>query len=165
MRSKQITRCAILAAVAILLGWIERMLPVFSAMPGVKIGLGNIVVLLALFMKGEHPYRESLMVMLVKVTVTGLLFSGMTGFVYSLCGGVLSWVAMAFLRKSNKCSVFGVSVAGAALHVSGQMLCAMLWLGANSLLWYWSVLLLCCIPSGLMVAFLCNGILKKMIKY
>ena len=163
MQVKQITRCALLASVAILFGWVERMLPPLSAVPGVKFGLGNIVVLMALFLKSGHPYIESFMIMLVKISVTGLLFSGMTGFLYSLCGGLLSWGTMAILKKTNKYSVWGISVAGSAMHVSGQMLCAMLFIGSYSLLWYWAMLLFFSVPSGLVIAGLSVGVLKKVI--
>ena len=165
MQVKQITRCALLASAAIVFGWIERMLPPLSAVPGVKLGLGNIIVLLALFLKSEHPYLESFMILLVKISVTGLLFSGVTGFLYSLCGGVLSWAVMAMLKKMGKCSLWGISVAGSAMHVSGQMMCAMFFMGSNGLLWYWAMLLFFAVPSGLVIAGLSVGVLKKMSKY
>ena len=162
MNAKRVARCAVLAACAILLGWVERLVPFSSVIPGVKPGLANGAVLLTLY-SGKDGEAESFFVMLIKVIVTGLLFSGVTGFLYSMTGSMLSWLLMILLKRTKIFSIYGISVAGAAAHVSGQMLCAMWLLSAGGLLWYWAVLLFFAVPSGLLVAFLCARIYQRII--
>ena len=113
-----VARLGVLTAVALALGWIDRMLPV-SAVPGVKLGLANLVLLYALYLMDN---KTTVLLMLLKVFLTGLLFgaSAWTFFV-SLGGGVLSVCAMMLARCVPRIGIVPVSMAGAVFHIVGQL--------------------------------------------
>jgi len=125
MKTKDLTTAAILTALAMVLGWVERLIPLEMVipLPGVKLGLANVVTLFAL-------YRLNLpaaMLILIARCLMGAVFGGnMTGLAFSLTGGILSMIAMACAKKSGAFSVYGVSVLGAAAHNCGQILIAVI---------------------------------------
>lgn len=114
----------LLAAVAILLGYVEHLIPVVPPVAGIKLGLGNIAVLLALRI-WPSP-KIALGIILTKVTVCAILFAGMGGLPYSLAGGAASFMVMALLCSCGKLSSAGVSAAGGAVHMAAQVAVAAL---------------------------------------
>ncbi len=158
MKNRTITSIALLSALAILFGYIESMLPPISTIPGIKLGLSNIVILFALF---RYSKKTAFFIMLVKVFVSSLLFSGMNVLFYSLGGGVLSLIAMIFFRKLNL-SIIGISISGAVFHNIGQLLVAAVMLGSTSVFYYFSVLLLSAIIVGFLTGTVCRIILSRL---
>ena len=128
-RSKELAVFGMLTALAIILSIVERMFPLDAIIPipGVKLGLANVVTLFALTRLG---LRDSLAVVVVRVTLASLLMGSVTAFLFSLFGGLLALFAMwALLHVEGKfCSLLGVSVAGAAAHNIGQIAAAVLWM-------------------------------------
>lgn len=108
-----------LAALALAAGYLEALIPLPVMAPGVKLGLGNAVVLFALERMGARP---ALALMLVKVACTTLLFANPQTFVFSLAGGLLSWAAMAILHRTGLFSTVSISVVGGISHNAGQLL-------------------------------------------
>lgn len=123
-QSKYVAIPGLLAAAAVLLGYVEFLIPVVPPISGIKLGLGNIAVLLALRMLPSS--RIALGVMLAKVTVCALLFSGIGGLPYSLAGGVAGWAVMALLCQCRQLSSAGISAAGGAVHMAAQVTVAVL---------------------------------------
>lgn len=123
MTHLKITRAALLAALAVILGWVESMLPLNLGVPGVKLGLANIAVLAALYLLGT---KQAAMVAAIKVLLSSLLFSGLSGLIYSAFGAALSLAVMCPLRRSRHLSPIGVSAAGGACHIAAQFGAAML---------------------------------------
>lgn len=123
-KSKNVATAGLLAAAAILLGYVEHLLPVVPPITGIKLGLGNIAVLLALRMLPSP--KIALGIMLTKVTVCALLFSGISALPYSLAGGAVSWAIMALLCQYQRLSAAGVSAAGGAAHMVAQVAVAAL---------------------------------------
>lgn len=152
MKTKKITYIALLSAVALIFGYIESLLPVFIAVPGIKLGLSNIVILFALY-RLDKP--SALFIMLIKVTVSTLLFSGLNVFFYSLCGGILSLFAMIIFKRINLSTV-GISMTGGIFHNLGQLLAASIMLKTASVFYYLPVLLI----SGLIVGFITGMVCK-----
>lgn len=139
-----IAKLGLLTAVAIVLGYFEHLLPV-SGIPGVKLGLANTVLLYSLYLL-DVP--SAILLMFLKVGVSGLLFGGPAAMIYSLAGGVLSLVAMIFARKMPGISVIGVSVLGAVAHNIGQMLIALFIVETRAILAYLPILLIAAAVTG-----------------
>lgn len=160
-RKQTIHRLAFLGvctSVALVLAWIEAILPpLFTAFPGIKLGLPNIVILFVLYRYGVW-YAAA--VSLVRVVIISMLFGNVDSFLLSLTGAVLSLVGMALLKRLGLFSTVGVSVVGGILHNVGQVLMAVIIL-QTSMLWYYLVaLLLTGIVSGVFVG-LCGGFAVK----
>ena len=145
-RTKKIAICGILTALAFGLSYIEYLIP-FDAIgiPGIKLGLPNLVILLALYLLG-FPYAA--VISAVRLLLNWFLFGNMTSFLYSLAGGVLSLLVMTLLVKRKWMDEIGTSIAGAAMHNSGQILVAMLLMRNVSIASYLPVLLVTAVVTG-----------------
>lgn len=116
--SKNIAKYGLFTALAIVFGYVEFLIPVSLAVPGTKLGIANIVVLFSLYFLGV---QGAALVSLVRIVVSGLLFGGVFSMLYSLAGGILSFVAMALLYKNRHISPIGTSIAGGVCHNIGQL--------------------------------------------
>ena len=123
----------------------ESLLPSVGV-PGVKLGLANIAVIFALFRLGG---KSALAVSLVRVFMVTMLFGSMSALLYSLAGAALSLVVMALLRRTDRFSTVGVSVAGGVAHNAGQILMAMLLLGTARLAYYYPILVISGVAGGI----------------
>ena len=142
-KTKRLVLLAMLTAVAMILSYVESLLPSVG-IPGVKMGLANIAVIFALFRFG---WKEAAALSLVRVVLVSLLFGAM---LYSLAGAVLSLAVMALLRRIDRFSTVGISVAGGVAHNAGQILMAMLILQTKQLLGYLPVLAVSGIAGGVL---------------
>lgn len=157
---RRLVLLSLLAAVATVLGYVESLLPPLLALaPGVKLGLANIVSLFALYRLGA---RDAFAVVLVRCLLSALLWGGPLSLAYSLCGGLLSCAGMALLRRlgGRWLSIFGVSMAGAALHHVGQLAAATLLLNGTPVFYYLPYMTLLALPTGLFVAAAALGLLR-----
>lgn len=159
MNNQKITRCAILVSLALVLSYTERLIPLqlLVPLPGVKLGLANIVTLIALYLLGTR----SAFVILILRCLLGAVFAGsVTSLLFSLCGGMLAMCMMAAMRPMKCLSIFGVSVLGAAAHNIGQIFASMLlmhsvWIGA-----YLPYLLLVSLFTGMATGCMGAGVLR-----
>lgn len=136
-------------ALALVLAYVESLLPPLSAaIPGIKMGLPNIVII---FMLYRYGVKEAAVVSFVRVVAVVLLFGNMMGFAYSMAGAVLSLLGMLLLKKLDFLSVVGVSVAGGVLHNVGQIIMAMFLLGTAELGYYLVVLAVTGTVSGVLI--------------
>lgn len=145
-KTKRLVLLAMLTAVAIILSYVESLLPSVG-IPGVKMGLANIAVIFALFRFG---WKEAAALSLVRVVFVSLLFGSVGAMLYSLAGAVLSLAVMALLRRIDRFSTVGISVAGGVAHNAGQILMAMLILQTKQLLSYLPVLAVSGIAGGVL---------------
>ena len=143
---KRLVLLAMLTAVAMILSYVESLLPSVG-IPGVKMGLANIAVIFALFRFG---WKEAAALSLVRVVLVSLLFGSVGAMLYSLAGAVLSLAVMALLRWIDRFSTVGVSVAGGVAHNAGQILMAMLILQTKQLFGYLPVLAVSGIAGGVL---------------
>lgn len=158
--ARPIALCAILVATALVLGYVERFLPLPQALPGIKLGLGNISVLLALYLL---DLRYAAAVCLTRVLSAGLLYAGFSGFFYSLGGAVLSLAAMALTKRFCPCfSVLGVSLSGAFFHNIGQLVVAAAVTGTLSLFSYLPFLLVSAAVTGTLTGIAARGTLQAL---
>ena len=145
-KTKRLVLLAMLTAVAMILSYVESLLP-SGGIPGVKMGLANIAVIFALFRFG---WKEAAALSLVRVVLVSLLFGSVGAMLYSLAGAVLSLAVMALLRRIDRFSTVGISVAGGVAHNAGQILMAMLILQTKQLLGYLPVLAVSGIAGGVL---------------
>ena len=145
-KTKRLVLLAMLTAVAMILSYVESLLPSVG-IPGVKMGLANIAVIFALFRFG---WKEAAALSLVRVVLASLLFGSVGAMLYSLAGAVLSLAVMALLRRIDRFSTVGVSVAGGVAHNAGQILMAMLILQTKQLFGYLPVLAVSGIAGGVL---------------
>ena len=144
--TKRLVLLAMLTDVAMILSYVESLLPSVG-IPGVKMGLANIAVIFALFRFG---WKEAAALSLVRVVLVSLLFGSVGAMLYSLAGAVLSLAVMALLRRIDRFSTVGISVAGGVAHNAGQILMAMLILQTKQLLGYLPVLAVSGIAGGVL---------------
>lgn len=157
MKSHKLTYIALLASLCIVFGYIESLFPLPVPIPGVKLGISNIVILFALI---KMSRQDAFFIMLIKVIVCSVLFSGMGSFIYSLSGGILSFIAMTVSQKLDL-SIIGISMAGGVFHNLGQILAAALLLYSLSAFYYLPVLLICGLFVGAAVGILCSIIISR----
>lgn len=150
MQPKKLTLCGMLTALAVVLSLVERLFPLDAIVPvpGVKLGLANVVTLFAL--TRLRP-RDALAILLCRVALSSLLMGSVTAFLFSLFGGLLALAVMGLLLRAEGkfCSVLGVSVAGAAAHNIGQIAAAVLWMKTTAVVAYLPLLLVMSVPLGL----------------
>ena len=159
MKTKDLTIMAILTALAMVLGWVERMIPLelLIPLPGVKLELANTVTMFSLYWLN----LPATMLILTARCLLGGLFSGnMTALAFSLTGGVISMLVMAAAKRSRHLSVWGVSVLGAAGHNCGQILIAMILMHSGAVLGYLPYLLLIGTACGCATAAVTAGVLR-----
>ena len=152
--SQRVALLGLCTAVAMVFAYVELLLPpLFTAVPGIKLGLPNIVIIFILYRMGV---KEAATVSFVRIAAVSLLFGNPMTFAYSMAGGVLSLAVMALLKRLDFLSTVGVSVAGGVLHNVGQILMAILLLGTAELGYYLIVLSVTGTVSGVFVG-LCGS--------
>lgn len=158
-KAKTLSLCAVLLALALALSYAERFIPLqlLIPLPGIKLGLANIVTMVALW---HLRARYAGMILLGRCVLGAVFGGGITGFLFSLCGGLLALAVMMAAGKVKALSVYGISVLGAAAHNIGQILAAMVLMRSVYVAAYLPYLLLSALLTGLLTAGLCAGVLK-----
>lgn len=157
MNTRKITEFGLLLAVSLVLAYFESLLPVMIAVPGVKLGVSNIVTMLVLYRWGK---KQAFFFMTLKVVMAGFLFSGITGIVYSFAGGTFCIIAMSVIKRFPFFSVMGVSMAGAVFHNLGQILAAVIVMENIHIFYYFPVLCLTGLISGFAVGYISALLIK-----
>lgn len=146
--SKKIAISGILAALALIFSYIEAILPFQFGIPGIKLGLANLVVVIALYRLNA---RSAIAINVVRVLIAGLLFTGLYGAIFSLAGCTASFLIMVLLNKTGRFSVIGVSMGGGVAHTLAQLLVAMVMVSNLRLSYYFPVLLFSGLAAGIIV--------------
>ena len=157
--TKQLAQCALLISLALVLSYMERFFPlqVVIPLPGVKLGLANIVTLVSLMCLGT---RNTFIVVILRCFLGSMFGGGVTGLAFSLTGGVLAVGVMVLAGKISCFSIFGISVLGAAAHNIGQICAAMLLMQSIYILTYLPWLLLTTLVTGVVTAIMAAGVLR-----
>ena len=140
LTTKQLTLCAVLTAMALALSYLENFFPLSLAIPipGVKLGLANIVTVFALYVLGPG---QAMLILLARCLLGAVFAGNMNALIFSLLGGVSAMLVMIGLSRWRRLSVYGVSVGGAVAHNCGQVAAAVLTLGNTAPLYYLPILL------------------------
>ena len=161
LTTKKLALCAVLTALALGLSTLESLFPVsvLVPLPGIKLGLANIVTVFALYRLGDIPA----LALLIARCLLGAMFAGnASALLFSLRGGVLAMLTMIVLRRVRGLSVYGVSIAGAAAHNIGQICAAMVVLGGTAVLGYLPVLLGVSLITGTLTGFVASLLFRAM---
>lgn len=156
----QIAEYGLLIALALVLSYVEVLVPLSVSVPGVKLGLANIVVVFALYRLGK---AEAFAISVLRVLLISFIFGSGFALLYSLSGAILSFGVMLLLLKTGRFSPIGVSIGGGVFHNVGQILCAMVILGTKQIAYYLPVLLISGTAAGVVIGII-TGILIKRIK-
>ena len=157
-KTKKLTLLSLLTTCALVLSYVEAILPPISAMvPGIKIGLCNIIILFVLY---RFSFKAAAAVSVVRLVIVMLLFSNPTTFIYSLSGAALSLVVMALLKRLGVFSIMGVSIAGAVCHNLGQIIVAAVMLNTLQIGYYMIILTITGSVAGVFVGLAGAGLLK-----
>lgn len=151
--SKRIAFLGLFVALAFVLSYIEFMLPLNIGIPGAKIGIANLAVMVTLYTVGD---KEATALSIIRVVLVGLTFGNLSMMMYSLSGAALSLVAMLIAKKTGKLSVSGVSVLGGVFHNVGQIIVAMLVLETRSLFYYLPFLIVVGTITGVIIGIVAN---------
>lgn len=160
MTTKKIATCGILASLAMIISLLERYIPMDIILPGLKLGLANIVTVYAIIRIGK---REAFLIFLTRVIVVSAVSGRLSSLLFSLLGGIFAWTIMCVLSNwvNKKISIIGLSIAGAAFHNIGQIIAGIITIGSISVLSYLPYLLILSIPVGFITGELINVFLKK----
>ena len=155
----KLTIAAMLACLALIFSYIEFLIPIDFGMPGIKLGLANLLIIIALY---GLQWKYALTINIARITLSGLLFSGVFGLVYSLAGGLLSFLVMVILKNTKKFSIVGVSMAGGVFHNLGQIIIAAQLVSNIKIFYYFPVLLFSGIATGIIIGFFAYYLAVKM---
>lgn len=137
--ARRVAFMALFTALGMIVGYIESLIPLPVPVPGIKLGLANIVGLVVLYHEGRTP---AAVVSVLRVLLLGLLFQGVSMMIYGLFGSVFSLTAMLLLHRTERFSIAGISVVGGIFHNLGQLTAAWLFLNNAAVFWYFPVLMI-----------------------
>ena len=157
--TKRIAILGVIIAFAAILSYIEAIISIGMFIPGVKLGLANIAVVICFYLYG---YKEALMVNVVRIIIVGLLFGNMFSISFSISGALVSYIVMVLLKKTDIFSPIGISVAGGVAHNVGQILVASLIIESYSVIYYLPILMIAGIVCGLIIGFISILVIKYM---
>lgn len=147
-----------LLALSMILSYIESLVPLAVGIPGIKLGLPNLVAVLLLY---SHNGREALAVNLLRIVLSGFLFGNLFAILYAFSGAVCSFIVMVLLQKSGRFSITGVSIGGGVFHNVGQMLTAMFVVESSAPVFYLPFLLIAGAVTGFLIGFISSRVLPK----
>lgn len=158
MKASKLSLLALSVSLAMILSFVESQIPAMVAIPGVKVGLANIVVVFALYKLG---WKEAVVISLTRVFLVGLLFGNGISILYSITGATVSFAAMLLLKNAKVFSTMAVSVAGGVLHNLGQIAMACVIMGTDVLRYYAPFLILSGTLAGIAIGVLAAIMIRR----
>ena len=159
MKSK-VAYFGVFTALALIFSYVETLIPINFGIPGVKLGLANLIIVIALY---KMRLREVYLLSIVRVLLSGFIFGNYFSIIYSLAGGLLSLTVMAVFKRKDGFSIMGISIAGGVFHNVGQLIVAMLVVETFSVAYYVPVLLIAGMIPGLLIGIVSNEMLKRLV--
>lgn len=156
-QSKRAAMLGIMTALALILSYVESMIPFFPGIPGIKLGFANLVMVLLLY---HVSRKDALLVSVVRIFISGFLFGNLMSILFSLIGGILSLLVMSLFKKISGFSLIGVSIAGGCMHNIGQFIMAVLVVRTGGLIYYLPALLISGLITGFFIG-LASSVLGK----
>lgn len=149
----------VFTALALIFSYLETLIPIQFGIPGIKLGLANLLTVIFLYKRNA---MEALLLAVVRVILSGFMFGNLFSILYSLSGGILSLLVMAALKRSGRFSVMGVSAAGGISHNMGQLLVAMAAVETYRVGYYFPVLLIAGVLTGLLIGVAADQVLRRL---
>lgn len=148
----------VFTALALIFSYLETLIPFSFGIPGIKLGLANLLTVILLYKRNA---REALLLSVVRIVLSGFLFGNLWSILYSLAGGLMSMLVMVFLKRTGKFSIMGVSAAGGVSHNMGQLLVAMAVVETYRVGYYFPVLLIAGLATGLLIGIAANEVFQR----
>lgn len=158
LHTKRMTLLASLSAIGILLGYLESFIVLPIRIPGIKLGLSNCITIIAIYLFGPV---EGLIVLFVRVLLSGLLFGSLFSLIYSLSGALLSFVIMVAIYRNSRISCIGVSVVGGVSHNIAQLIAASVLLESGEIFVYLPVLIIAGVFAGFVVGIISKYLINR----
>lgn len=149
----------VFTALALIFSYVETLIPFQIGIPGVKLGLANLIIVIALY---KLSLKETWLLAVTRVLLSGFIFGNYFSIIYSLAGSALSLLVMNYLKKRGGFSVMGISLAGGTAHNVGQLLVAMVVVETYSVAYYLPVLLIAGVITGLIIGFVAAEMMKRL---
>ena len=156
--AKKVAVLGVLTTLALILSYVESLIPVFVGIPGVKLGLANLVVV---FMLYRMSVKDAALVSIMRILLSGFMFGNLMSIAFSLAGALFSISAMYLLKRIKGFSVMGISVAGGCMHNLGQLCVSIFVVQTARLIYYFPLLMI----SGIVTGFLIGILVKLMLQY
>lgn len=149
----------VFTALALIFSYVESLIPISFGVPGIKLGLANLIIVTALY---KLKLSEAYLLAVVRVVLSGFIFGNYFSILYSLAGGLLSLTVMALMKRNDGFSIMGISIAGGVFHNIGQLIVAMLVVETYSVAYYLPVLLVAGMLTGFIIGLLSQELLKRL---
>ncbi len=146
--TKRLAVTALFASLSLIFSYIEFLLPAAPGIPGVKLGLANLVIIVALY---KMDARYAISINVLRVILAGMLFTGVFGMLYSLAGAIVSFFVMYIFYRTNRFSVIGVSMIGGVAHNLGQLTIAAFIVSSTKLFYYLPILIISGMIAGILI--------------
>lgn len=154
---KNVAFCGVFTALAMIFSYVEALIPIPIGIPGVKLGVANIAIIVLLYSAGS---KEAIIVDVLRIALTGMMFGNLYSFLFSMAGGMLSIIIMVILKKTGRFSMTGVSIAGGVMHNIGQIIAAVFLMDTPAIAYYLPVLLIAGIITGIVIG-IAGSLLEK----
>ena len=159
--AKRVSLCAIMVALALVFSYVEAMIPFNFGIPGIKLGIANLVIVIGLYLLKP---QDVLIISVVRILLAGFMFGSGMSILYSLAGGLLSFLVMFLLKKIKGFSVLGVSIAGGVSHNMGQLVVAAIVVANLKIGYYTPVLLIAGAVTGTLIGIVSGRVLAAIKK-
>lgn len=157
---KKTVTLGMLTAIAMVFGYVESIIPLPVGIPGIKLGLANIIILFVIY---RYGIREASLVSVARIVLSGLMFTGMWSILYGISGTACAIMVMSLAKFRLKLSVITVSILGAMAHISGQMVVAGLNVGFGPVAGYALYLLLASVIFGAIIGTISDILIRRVI--
>ena len=146
-------------ALALILSYVEALIPISFGVPGIKLGLANLIIVIVLYKSSR--VSDALIISIIRIVLSGFMFGNMFAIIYSLAGGILSFAVMCLLKRCDSFSIIGVSIVGGVFHNIGQLVVAMIVVETYSIGFYLPVLLIAGLITGALIGIVAGEVLKR----
>lgn len=159
---KNLAFSGLFLALALILSYVESLIPFFFGVPGMKLGLTNLVIVVVLYCMGP---KEAYLISIVRVFLAGFMFGNMFSIIYSLAGAILSLSVMTLLRRTDRLKVITVSAVGGICHNVGQLIVAAIVVETYNIFYYLPVLLIAGLLTGLLIGFISQELILRLKRF
>ncbi len=161
MSAKRIAKMSMLVALAIIFSYIEFLIPINLGVPGIKLGLANLVIVIALYTMNT---MDVWLISILRILILGFMFGSGMSIIYSIAGAVLSLIVMCIIKRIKGFSIVGVSIAGGVCHNIGQIVVAMLVVETTEILYYMPALLVAGVITGAIIGIISKRVVRVVSK-
>ena len=158
MDTRKMTRIAMLLTLGLALSYFESLIPFNFSVPGIKLGLANMVTMFVLY---RYETKDAVLIMFLRVLISGFMFSGLNTIIFGIFGGIFCITVMKVIKRFDFFSVVGVSILGAVFHNIGQLAAAFIIMQNTNIIYYLPYLLISGIVSGFFIGYISAILIKR----